>query len=250
LQQVGPGRYEATFEPTAEGAYFIGVGTEGVTSDELRVTNEEGAAEGSMQTTAGWVLGYSPEYASLDGDPALLAALAETTGGRALDIGNVAAVFEHNLDAAPASQPIWPWLTLAAVLLLPLDVAARRLTLTRRDWARAWEKIRNYELGIRNEGETVEAERAEGMAQLLRAKERAQPVAQAVELAEEQRRAGEQGSGGAEERLDAEERSPTINRRPPTADERPTTSDQPPTTTDQPPADDTLAARLRKRRGM
>ncbi|WP_374686406.1 FixH family protein, partial [Promineifilum sp.] len=160
LQQVAPGRYEATFAPTSEGAYFIGVGAAG----------DEG-----LRQSAGWVLGYSPEYAALAGDPALLASLAERTDGRALNLvegsgAGPAAVFERNLNAAPAAQPIWPWLTLAAALLLPLDVAARRLTLTRRDWARAWRRIRNYELGIRNE---EGPERAEGMAQLLRAKERA-----------------------------------------------------------------------------
>ena len=42
--------------------------------------------EGGLQTTVGWVLGYSPEYASLEDNPALLAALAEATGGRVLDV--------------------------------------------------------------------------------------------------------------------------------------------------------------------
>ena len=158
LRQVTPGRYEGAFTPTTEGAYWIGVGS----------------ADGSLQTTAGWVLGYSPEYAALDDDPALLAALAETTGGRALvgDGAGAAAVFDHNLPAADALQPIWPWLTLAAALLLPLDVAARRLTLTRQDWARAWGEIRHSGSGMRNEAGSGKPERAEGLAQLLRAKAR------------------------------------------------------------------------------
>ena len=157
LRPVAPGRYEGAFAPTTEGAYFIGVGT----------------ADGALQTTAGWVLGYSPEYAALDDDPALLAAVAGATGGRTLDIGDeasVTAIFDHNLPAAAAVQPIWPWLTLLATLLLPLDVAARRLTLTRQDWARVWGRITNYELRIRNE--EAEPERGERLAQLLRAKEK------------------------------------------------------------------------------
>ncbi|MBK7218106.1 MAG: hypothetical protein IPH95_13915 [Candidatus Promineofilum sp.] len=65
------------------------------------------------------MLGYSPEYADLTGNPALLASLAAQTGGRALDTAEgsgpgPAAVFAHDLAAAPAAQPIWPWLTLAA----------------------------------------------------------------------------------------------------------------------------------------
>ena len=159
LRPVAPGRYEGTFAPAAEGAYFIGVGT---------------TADDGLQTTAGWVLGYSPEYATLESNPALLQSLQSVSGGRALDVvegsgPGPAAVFDRNLDAAPAAQPIWPWLTLAAVLLLPLDVAARRLTLTRRDWKR----IMNYELRITNKEGAAEPERAEGMAALLRAKETA-----------------------------------------------------------------------------
>ncbi len=230
LQQIGPGRYEGTFAPSGEGAYVIGVGA---TSDELRVTSEEGG----LQTTAGWVLGYSPEYASLDDNPALLAAVAGATGGRVLDAGSVTAVFEHNLAAAPAAQPIWPWLALAATLLLPLDVAARRLTLTRRDWAALWRRVTNDERRATSE-EKKEAERAEGMARLLQAKERAGEKA---------------GSGAGEQPVD--ERQPAADsplvreRRPPAADERPTINDQLPSPTDQSP-EDTLAARLRRRRKL
>ncbi|NLE75656.1 MAG: hypothetical protein GX605_02740, partial [Chloroflexi bacterium] len=48
--------------------------------------------------------------------------------------------------AQPASRahPLWPTLLLFAALLFPLDVALRRLRLTRRDWAlaRAWLRAR------------------------------------------------------------------------------------------------------------
>ena len=181
LRPVAPGRYEATFTPQTEGAYFIGVGTTAdgrpPTADGEDASSSSGqpSAVGGLQTTAGWVLGYSPEYADLTGNPALLASLAAQTGGRALDTAEgsgpgPAAVFAHDLEAAPAAQPIWPWLTLLATLLLPLDVAARRLTLTRQDWARVWGRITNYELRIRNE--EAEPERGERLAQLLRAKEK------------------------------------------------------------------------------
>jgi hypothetical protein len=169
----------------------------------------------------------------LSGDPALLATLAEAMGGRALELADTASTFEHNLDAAPAAQPIWPWLTLAAVLLLPLDVAARRLTLTRGDWARAWRRVTGYKLRTTSE-EKPEDVRAEGMAQLMRAKERARPVAQAVELAEERGSAGEM---------------PDAAEQPPTADGQQTADRRPPSA-DQSSPDDTLTARLRKRRGL
>ena len=60
------------------------------------------------------------------------------------------AVFAPNLVAAPASQPIWPWLTLAAALLLPLARPARRPQLTRRD--RGWAGGGDQEIDLgRNE---------------------------------------------------------------------------------------------------
>lgn len=237
LRPTAPGRYEATFAPTTEGAYFIGVGTSGASSagDGPQTTDGSPSDCGpssvvcGLQTTAGWVLGYSPEYAALGDDPALLAALAAGAGGRVLDLNSGAAVFEHNLDAAPALQPIWPWLTLAATLLLPLDIAARRLRLTRRDWKR----ITNYKLRMANEEKRVEPARAEGMAQLLRAKERAE---------EELRMTND------ELRMEGGEARPAGIGSLPDEPHAPLTADSPP---DAPPVDEeSLAARLRKRRNL
>ena len=270
LRPVAPGRYEAAFAPANEGAYFIGVGT---TADDRPPTadgdsGQPSAVGGLLQTTAGWVLGYSPEYADLTGNPALLASLAAQTGGRVLDTAEgsgpgPAAVFAHDIEAAPAAQPIWPWLTLAAALLLPLDVAVRRLALTRRDW----ERIRNYELGIRNKEEKGQGlgARDERMEQLLRAKEEANvgrfgkspapatsderpgTSGESAALDADGRGsegAGEQGSRGAGEAPRSEPASEAAD-----SARRATTTDQRPTTNDQPP-DDTLAARLRKRRNV
>jgi hypothetical protein len=86
------------------------------------------------------------------------------------------------------------------------------------------------------------------MTQLLRAKERVRPVAQAVELAEKQK------SEEAREMPVMEGRPPSADRRSPFADERLTTNNQRPQSADelpldqQLPTDDTLAARLRQRR--
>jgi hypothetical protein len=95
-----------------------------------------------LNQTTGWVMSYSPEYnldAAGDG-AALLSDLALLTGGRSL-ADDPAGAFAHNLGARPATTPIWPWLLLAALLLLPVDVAVRRLIVTRRELARAWEAI-------------------------------------------------------------------------------------------------------------
>ena len=245
LRPVAPGRYEATFTPQTEGAYFIGVGTTAggeTTADGRRPTadGEEPSSSGQPsvvggpQTTAGWVLGYSPEYAELSGNPALLASLAAQTGGRALDTAEgtgpgPAAVFAHDLDAAPAAQPIWPWLTLAAALLLPLDVAARRLTFTKRDWAQAWAKVT-----ADRRRPTATPERTETMAQMLRAKEEAT--------------VGRVGNPPAPVTNDERRATDGDSTRRTTDDQPLTTNDQRPTPTDQPLPDETLAARLRKRK--
>jgi len=147
-------------------------------------------------------------------------------------------VFDHNLDAAPAGQPIWPWLTLAAALLLPLDIAARRLQLTRRDWGRVWSR-----LTADRPRPTAAPERAEGMSALLEAKGRAAvgrfgkspPPTTSAESASSDA-AGEQ---------------PVMPSQPPPAESRPpTTGAATPATDAQQPAaaEESLAARLRRRR--
>jgi hypothetical protein len=126
LEQVAPGRYEAAFVPAQEGAYLVRVSGAGGEDSEAVVAQ-----------TTGWVLGYSPEYQQLEADPALLANVAELTGGQDVS-GDIEAIFAHNLPSEAVTRPIWQWLTLAAVLLLPVDIALRRLVISRRDRERAW----------------------------------------------------------------------------------------------------------------
>jgi hypothetical protein len=176
LQQVAPGRYEGMFTPGEEGAYFIGVGNAGEQGSGGIEENPQSAIENpQLSQTAGWVLGYSPEYVNLESDPRLLEALAAETGGRVLELeSGPGAVFEHNLTAEPARQPIWPWLLLAAVVLLPVDVALRRLVLTREDWRRAWAALGGRVLGWTERRPAASGGRPEPeqMARLFAAKER------------------------------------------------------------------------------
>ncbi|MCB9453151.1 MAG: VWA domain-containing protein [Anaerolineaceae bacterium] len=128
LRQVAPGRYETTFTPDLEGAYLL----------HLTGTGLVNGQEQQFDQTNGWVRSYSPEY-DLDGQRGdgalLLASLADLTGGG--DLTDAAAgVFAHNLGAQMATTPIWPWLLLVALLLLPFDIAVRRLIITRSDLIR------------------------------------------------------------------------------------------------------------------
>jgi uncharacterized membrane protein len=126
LRQVAPGRYEAVFTPQAEGAYFLAVSGQTAGEEPVAVTQR-----------TGWVMSYSPEYSLTLGraDLNLLNDVAVLTGGRDL-AGEPGAVFAHNLDLKTASTPLYPWLLLAALLLLPVDIAVRRLIVTRSDLVR------------------------------------------------------------------------------------------------------------------
>ncbi len=121
LAQIGPGRYAGMFTPDESGAYLM----------RLTGAAEDGA---SLGLTTGWVAEYSDEYVVPGADPAYLVRLAALGGGRVLE--NPGAAFDHTLDARGERRDLWPYLLAAAACLLPMDVAVRRLALTRRDWAR------------------------------------------------------------------------------------------------------------------
>lgn len=156
LAQVAPGRYEAEFVPETDGAYFI------------RVAGSDGTEENVVGQTSGWVLGYSPEYRDFETNPQLLESVAALTGGRDL-AGLETAVFDHTLPTEATTRPIWTWLTLIAVLLLPLDIAVRRLVITRRDWQRAWAAT----FGRWQPATVAPAPRTEQVSRLFEAKQRA-----------------------------------------------------------------------------
>ena len=130
LQQTAPGRYEAGFRPQNEGAYF------------LTVSGEAQLAQGQTQLSdlKGWVMSYSPEYIPRPQDDRLLADIADITGGRNL-AQQPEAVFTRDLGQRQAATDIWQSLILLALLLLPLDIAIRRLIITRSDLIRLREFV-------------------------------------------------------------------------------------------------------------
>ncbi|MBZ0279865.1 MAG: VWA domain-containing protein [Anaerolineae bacterium] len=155
LRQVAPGRYEAVFTPDTEGAYIL----------QLRGNGEADGVPLQLDQTTGWVMSYSSEYdqGGRGDGAALLASLAELTGGRSLE-DEPSAVFNHNLTSLPTATPIWPWLMLFALVLLPIDIAVRRLIVTRTDLQR----LQRWVLGRASAAE----ETSERIASLIGAKER------------------------------------------------------------------------------
>lgn len=167
LRQVAPGRYEASFDPKEQGVYLIRFA--GTSADETD----------SFAETMGWALSYSPEYKRLDSDPDLLLRLAALSNGE-VATSNPADAFLHNLNAARASRPIWQWLILLAVLLLPFDIASRRLIITKQDLAngRTWMMKR---LGLAQPRALATAQSSPRMEALLKAKDRAAESAKRAE---------------------------------------------------------------------
>jgi hypothetical protein len=168
LRQVAPGRYEAPFTPEQDGAYFIrvagtAIATEGGDDDDTVIGQ-----------TSGWVLGYSPEYQQLEADAHLLTTIADLTNGRNLGIfptpeQQTAAIIAHDLPSDRATRPIWPFLTLLAVMFLPFDIAVRRLVITRRDMEKAWAAT----FGRFTPEVMVPADRTDQIGRLFQAKKRA-----------------------------------------------------------------------------
>lgn len=170
LAQTAPGRYAGVFSPTQEGAYLI------------RVSGSDGEVEAVGQT-AGWVLSYSPEYlltlpadeaaASTPPNVRFLQQLAQSANGRNVT-GAYALVFAHDLPTPPsATQPIWPWLLTLAALILPVDIAIRRVVVSRLDLQRAWARVNAF-FRLGGPVQTAPApERVEQLSSLFRAKERA-----------------------------------------------------------------------------
>lgn len=157
FQQVAPGRYEATFEPTMEGAYHIGV---------FGKTPEDAAVQATIAQNTGWVLSYSSEYRVSQPNTQLLRAIAGKTGGGSL-AGDPTGAFVHDLNQEVAAQPLWPYLLALAAFLLVVDIAVRRLVINKGDWQRLREK-----LSIRK-ASYDDSERSEQLGGLMRAKDRA-----------------------------------------------------------------------------
>lgn len=118
LMQVAPNQYQARLESPAPGTYLVQIA--GTSADRVVV-----------QETAGMVVPYSSEYRSAQANPGLLAELAATTNGRLLN--EPADVFDRLNHVFSAREVALPLLWLA-LMLLPLDIALRRLMLRRSDF--------------------------------------------------------------------------------------------------------------------
>jgi uncharacterized membrane protein len=117
LAQHGPGMYRGEFNGEQIGAYFAVI-----------VNDKTGQPIGKIQHT----IPYSPEYMTTREDAHLMQSLASAAGGSyydSLDAAGAANIFAHDNLERKSYREIWRQLMLAAMVLLLIEVAIRRLVL-------------------------------------------------------------------------------------------------------------------------
>jgi uncharacterized membrane protein len=146
LVQTAPGIYETPLGEIDPGAYAV------------RITQTR-AGSSPLGRTVGLVAPTAAEYRQLGANEPFLASLRAATGGAvaatALD------PWAHDLTATDRYTELWPLLLVLALLLWPLDIALRRMSLGRRELASARGWVRG--LGRRRRATGPRTATAEGM---------------------------------------------------------------------------------------
>lgn len=121
LDQSAPGAYSGVAKGLPQGVYEV----------EIEQRNADTGAI-VARDKSGVVVPYPSEYSIIDNREqvasAFLNEMAQLGGGKVLSLSEPSAAFVHDISSQPMRVPLWPWLLLAAILLFPLDVATRRLT--------------------------------------------------------------------------------------------------------------------------
>jgi uncharacterized membrane protein len=153
LDQVAPGIYESDLGEIDSGAYAVRISQ-----------TRPGAA--ALGRTVGLVEPVAAEYRLLGVNLPLLAALRGATGGREITLATDPWI--HDLQTTSSYTELWPWLLVLALLLWPLDIALRRVSLGRRELAdaRGW-------IGRRWRSRGAAAPRTAAAEGMLAARERA-----------------------------------------------------------------------------
>ncbi|MDP2859631.1 MAG: VWA domain-containing protein, partial [Bacillota bacterium] len=118
VEPVAPGRFQASFPAGLPGVYIA----------QITPRSAQGPA-GTVLT--GVAVPYSPEYKVTGVDRAFLDRLAAAGGGKVLSRPEEA--YARDLKPAYATTALGPYLLALACLLLPLEIAARKLYIGRED---------------------------------------------------------------------------------------------------------------------
>ena len=125
FEQKNVGVYEAEFKAEDVGSYFLNVQAKWKDKGKEQVDNIRG----------GVTIPYSPEFAEMESNTALLERLRDLTGGTTIPDNEDALahaarsgeVFRPVTTGNISLLPLWPWLALLAGLCLFFDVAVRRI---------------------------------------------------------------------------------------------------------------------------
>lgn len=159
LDQRAPGRYEARFALPGRDALLLRL-------------------YGDRDLVAGWSPPTSPEY--VPGDAEVSVARMVVQGGGVLATG-AEQVFVRNLRGRDVGQSLAPVLLTLAALLWPLDIAWRRLALTRSDFVRIVATLRGWLVRGRRGGDVSSPATPPTLAGSLRQRrEREAPVQRAT----------------------------------------------------------------------
>jgi len=120
LSQVGPGRFQGSFNATAHGAYLV----------NAAVANGAGEHADRGYVQAAVCVPYPREYAALQHNSALLYDIARKTGGRILKLHDpqLPDLFaRESIDFPYSSREFWDLLVILAASFFVLDIASRRI---------------------------------------------------------------------------------------------------------------------------
>ena len=116
INQIAPGRYEGAFPAEEVGVYYL----------SLYSPDSEGSPSGPK--IFGYGVPYTDEFKEVGVNQELLSSLATLTRGRLLDVNSPPkGLFNTEATMKEVGPPLWPYLTLFALLLLILDVGIRKL---------------------------------------------------------------------------------------------------------------------------
>jgi uncharacterized membrane protein/Mg-chelatase subunit ChlD len=122
LVQVAPGVYQVPLGEIDPGAYAV------------RITQTRPGSS-PLGRTIGLVAPTAAEYRRLGANEPFLGALRSATGGTVITTAEDPWI--HDLSSIDRFTDLWPFLLVLALLLWPLDIALRRMSLGRRELASA-----------------------------------------------------------------------------------------------------------------
>ncbi|MEQ1820994.1 MAG: hypothetical protein ABL949_00620, partial [Fimbriimonadaceae bacterium] len=113
LTQTGPGEFRGTFDATEVGSYIVTVAEDG--------------ADRSRVSTSGFSVSYPPEYRSYRTNEPLLKEVSSITKGERLK--DPSQSVRLAVDPGFSVQELWAFFVLLGAVLVPIDVAVRRIAL-------------------------------------------------------------------------------------------------------------------------